>query len=414
MCNAAPTRPRAPERGFVLITTVLAMVALLACLGLAIDVGYVQLVKTRMQTAADAAAMGGAQEVKANGAAGATAAAKADAALNGFTAGQHGVTIVVSNPPASGYYLGDSTAVEVVVSQTVPSFFLQLAGTSSTTVRARAVARLGSGTSCLYTLDPSAPNSFSASGGANIRIDCGVVLNSSSTQAMNVSGGAKVSASFVSIVGNYSVSGGGVISPQPSTGQTAESDPLAYLPAPPVGGCYQTGLSITTNRTLDPGVYCNGIRISSGAKVTLNPGIYVLKGGGLNVSGGSSLSGSGVMFYNTAGGGYSYGSINISGGSTLTLAAPTTGTYAGILFYQDRGIASGAASTFSGGSAMKLEGTLYFPTTSLNYSGGSSSSAAYTSIVSKTVVFSGGCALNNDYSSLPGGSPIKGAASLSE
>jgi Putative Flp pilus-assembly TadE/G-like len=414
MCNAAPTRRRAPERGFVLITTVLAMVALLACLGLAIDVGYVQLVKTRMQTAADAAAIGGAQEVKANDAAGAPAAARADAALNGFTDGRRGVAVVVNHPPASGYSLGDPMAVEVVISQTVPSLFLQLAGTASTTVRARAVARLASGTSCLYTLDPTAPSSFSASGLAAVQINCGVIVNSTSSQAMNVSGHATVTASFVSVVGNYSTSGGGVISPQPSTGEMTESDPLAYLPAPPTVGCDQTGLSLTTTRTLDPGVYCNGIQISSGATVTLNPGTYVLKGGGLSVSGSARLSGAGVTFYNTAGGGYSYGAISISGGASINLAAPTTGTYAGVLFYQDRSIASGTASTISGGSAAAFEGTLYFPTTTLNYSGGSSSNAAYTSIVSKNVVFSGNTVLNNDYSSLPGGSPIKGSASLSE
>ena len=408
-------RPRPANRGFVLITTVLTMVVLLAFLGLAIDVGYVQFVKTRMQTAADAAALGAAQEIKASGTSGAAAAARADAGLNGFTNGQRGVTVAVSNPPATGYYQADPTAVEVTISQTVPAFFMELVGASSTTVRARAVARQGSGTSCLYTLDPAGSSSFSASGGATVQVSCGVVVNSSNSHAMSVSGGAIVTGAYVSIVGNYSASGGGSISPTPTTGAMAETDPLAYLPAPAVGSCNQTNLSISiVTRTLDPGVYCNGISISGGARVTLNPGTYILKGGGLSVSGGSTLSGPGVTFYNTAGGGYGYGAISISGGTSINLVAPTSGSLAGILFYQDRSIASGAASSLSGGSTTVFQGTLYFPTTALNYSGGSSSTAAYTVMVAKSVNFSGGTILNNDYSSLPGGSPVKGSAALSE
>jgi hypothetical protein len=124
------------------------------------------------------------------------------------------------------------------------------------------------------------------------------------------------------------------------------------------------------------------------------------------------MTGSGVTFFNTAAAGYSYGPISLSGGTTITLSAPATGSLAGILFFQDSSVGAGAASSFSGGATAILNGTLYFPTTGLTYSGGSSS--AYTIIVADTVNFSGGSVLNNDYSSLSGGSPVKGGATLSE
>jgi hypothetical protein len=401
------------RRGFVLITTVLAIVVLLAFLGLAIDVGYVQFAKTRMQTAADAAAIGGAQEIHMNGASGAAAAARSDAALNGFTDGQNGVTVTVHTPPVSGYYTGDVNAVEVVISQDVPAFFMELVGASSMGVRARAVSHLASGPSCVYALDPAASGAFAASGGATVSVNCGIVVNSSNGQAMKVSGGAQITAAYSSVVGNYSVSGGGIITPLPSTGAAGESDPLAYIAAPAVGVCTSlTPVSITTNSTLDPGVYCGGIAISSGAHVIFNPGTYILRGGGLAVSGGSNVSGTGVTFYNTAGGGYSYQPVSFSGGSTLTLRAPTSGPLAGILFFQDRGIVGGAASTISGGSGSVFEGALYFPGTAVTYSGGTNS--AYTLLIAKTVSFSGGTTVNNDYSSLAGGSPVKGGAALGE
>src|SRR4051812_39036642 len=88
------------RRGFVLITMLCCLVVLVGFLGLAIDSNYLELIKTRMQTAADAAALGGVQEIKMNGTANVVAAARGDAALNGFTDGQDGVTVTVNNPPS--------------------------------------------------------------------------------------------------------------------------------------------------------------------------------------------------------------------------------------------------------------------------------------------------------------------------
>src|SRR4051812_8923440 len=110
------------RHGFVLITTVLSIVVLFAFLGLAVDVGYLQFVKTRLQTAADAAALGGAQQLRMTGSA-AASSARSDAALNGFTDGVNGVSVVVSSPPVAGFYTGNTAGVEVTISQTVPAFF---------------------------------------------------------------------------------------------------------------------------------------------------------------------------------------------------------------------------------------------------------------------------------------------------
>lgn len=401
--------------GFVLVTMAISATVLLAIVGLAIDTGYLQLVKTRMQTAADAAAVGGVQEIKQNGAGNVVSASKADAALNGFTDGVNSVTITVNHPPASGSYTSDQTGVEAIVSQNVGPFFMQLLGFTSVSVRARAVARQGSGTNCLYALDPSAASAFSATGGATVNIAGGVMVDSSSATALVASGGAHVTAASFTVVGNYSVGGGASVTPAPAAHASPTSDPLAYVTPPAAGGaCLQTNYSIGNGKTttLNPGVYCNGITLNGGATVTMNPGTYVLRGGGLTVSNGATLNGTGVTFYNTQGSGYTYGAISLLGGVAVQLTAPTTGSLAGILFFQDRSVAAGPQNTFSNGSASKFDGALYFPTTALSYTGGAA--GLYTIIVAKTVSFSGGITLKNDYSSLPGGSPVKGNATLSE
>jgi hypothetical protein len=408
---------RTPRRGFILVTMIVSLTVLLAFLGLSIDVGYEQYMKVRMQTAADAAALGGSRELAASGTANLVSAAQGDAAANGFTNGTNSVTVTVNNPPTSGYATANGTAVEVIISQTVPTFFMRVLGFSSGKVRARAVAQTvgGGASSCFYTLDPTMSNAFSVSNGVSVSSSCGIVIDSNSSTALTATGGAHLSAPSISLVGRYTMSNGATISPAPTTGIAAVSNPFVSLPTPSVGSCNNTGYTAGGGATvtLNPGVYCNGINIANNVTATFNPGTYILKGGGFTLGGGARVTGSGVTFYNTYGGGYSYGAINFANGTNETFSAPTSGTYAGMLFFQDPTVINGAASSFAGGTNANLTGALYFPTTSLSFSNGAS--AAYTIIVADSVSFTGGVTINNNYASLPGGvSPIKGGQALSE
>ena len=306
--------------------------------------------------------------------------------------------------------------MEILISQTVPTFFMELVGSSTATIRARAVARQGSSTSCMFTLDGSAANSFLAGGGANVQSSCGIVVNSSSGQAMSVTGGARVTAGSAAVFGGYSINGGASMNVTPSKLSARQDDPLAYVDPPPVGSC---GSNVNVHqgwgtRTFTPGTYCNGITIDNGATVTFSPGTYVLLGKGLAIAGGAKVSGTDVTFYNTQGSGHNYGAVTIDNGTTVSLSAPNTGAFAGMLFFQDRGITSGPPNTIGGGANTILNGALYFPTTRLDYAGGSTSNGEYTIIVAANLHFTGGTTVNSDYSSLPGGSPIKGTATLSE
>ena len=415
MNDVSATARVSRRRGYVVVTMLLSLTVLLSFLGLSIDVGYQEYVKTRMQAAADAAAMGGAQELRASGPTNLQASAKGDSAANGFTDQANGVSVIVNSPPSTGYSTTNSTAVEVLISQTVPTFFMELIGISSGTVTARAVAQLGPGTNCLYVLDPSAAGALSVSGGVTVAFNCGVMVNSSSATALSVTGGSHATAPYFDVAGKYTVGGGSSISPAPITGVAAASDPFLSLTKPTVPAiCTYTNKSVGNGATttLTQGTYCGGINIGGGSHVTFSGGTYILKGGGLTLSNGATITGSGVTFFNTAGGGYSYGPIVLNGGTTVSMSAPTTGSMAGILFFQDSSVGAAAASSISNGATAVMNGALYFPTTALTFSGGSSS--AYTIIVADTLNFSNGATLNNNYSSLPGGSPVKGGPLLSE
>src|SRR5262249_49122687 len=137
-------------------------------------------------------------------------------------------------------------------------------------------------------------------------------------------------------------------------------DPLANLAAPTTTstGTYKVvntnygNINVKTGQTqtLSPGIYTS-ISVSGGT-VTFNPGIYVIQGGqggvGINITGGT-VTGTGVMFYNTSAT-YSpttgvdattknsdFATINISGNSVnLSGLSDSSSAYNGMLIFQDR------------------------------------------------------------------------------
>ena len=121
------------------------------------------------------------------------------------------------------------------------------------------------------------------------------------------------------MVGNVKANSGGSISPTAKTGVMAIADPLASLPAPTYSGCdYTKLLGERRQRHLKPGGYIATVLASRAKRdVTFNPGTYILNGGGLGASGSNTvLTGSSVMFYNTASSGKSFGPISLAGGAS--------------------------------------------------------------------------------------------------
>lgn len=160
--------------------------------------------------------------------------------------------------------------------------------------------------------------------------------------------------------------------------------------------------------TLYPGTYCGGISVYNTSIVIFSAGNYIIKGGGITFAGSGAITGSGVTFYLT-GTNATYASVLINNGANVTLSAPTTGTYTGVLFYQDRSIISAINASFAGGASMALTGSLYFPTTSVTYTNGTSVSG-YTGIVAKQASFTGGARIKYDPTGLKTGLLTKSVA----
>lgn len=440
--------------GQVLIMTTLLIVPLVGALGLVTDFGYMHYVKETAQSAAESAAQaavinfhqtqggaaytcslpaGSGPVVCANPSVGTcdtSIAMPQNAVEHGCMYAQaHGfnsagsVTYqsdVNSVPPdAPGMPIAGWWVTYRAIKR-VPQLFSAILGNTSGLVVARSTGAVVGATDCIYALDPTQQAAISVGGSANLVASCGLYVNSNATCALSTNGNATVSATEYDVVGTSCTHN--VLSPTPNTGVAPTTDPLSGLPAPasPTYNCDYKNYNMPNNKavTLSAGVYCGGINVGNNT-VTFQPGNYILVGGGLTTqSTNSIIAGAGVMFYNTYGNGqynggttnYSYSPININANSSVTLTAPTTGTYAGILFFDDRTAPSGNPDSYGGGASAVYTGTIYDANNGITMYGNSSINTAYTLIVADTISLIGTSTFNDNYSSLPQGSPIQQVA----
>lgn len=351
------------QLGQGLVMFVLMLPVLCGIMGLAIDVGSFYALKRRMQTAADAGAVGGAAEMKKGGNVNKiNSAGLNDAALNGMD-GTGGEVITVDHPPKTGSRAGDSDFVSVTISKDTPTFFMRVLHINTVKIEAKATAGLiDKGPYCIYVLDPTMKNAWHTDDNVNLIMDCASIVDSKNKDAMHVDHHSFIQALAIDVTGNY---GGQSVhlSPKPDTHVAPEDDPLASLPPPAVGPCNFNNKIIpaATVATLNPGVYCGGIQVLPAAQVTFNPGQYVLKGGGLRVTG-AEIEGAGVSFYNKLKqASFVDEEIKIVQ-SKARLSPPTLGGMAGVLFFQDRNIRTSDSIEIKLKGDSKLSGALYFAT----------------------------------------------------
>jgi len=372
----------------VLVWLVLCLGVIIVIVALGTDGGRMLEERRRAQSAADAAALSAAADLYQNyypnsgldPNSTAQQAALASAASNGYDNDGVTSTVTVNIPPQSGPYTGQAEYVEVIIQSYLPGTFSAAFTSGDLPVLARAVACGRPLAIGLILLQPSGSGTLSLSGQAAIQSPTGsIYVNSTDPAAVVTTGGATISGKSLEVVGGCS--GGGISCPV-HTGVGADPDPLRTFPTPDPGSApvmSSSALHVSGgSMILLPGVYQGGINISGSGSVTLLPGIYILVGGGLTLSGSASLTGIGVMIYNTGGtipgtNGASpqtvtAGPIQLSGSGSVTLSAPTTGTYQGMALFQDR--SSNQTVSLTGGN-MNLTGVVYAAGAAVQLSGSS-------------------------------------------
>jgi hypothetical protein len=393
-------------------------------MGLAVDLGLGEFKKHAEQATADSAAMAAAAYAVANGSScssGITCnvltnctipgtvstpfgAACVYAQANGYTngggsGGTQTVTFKANNTSSPVPGNTPSLWFQVTVGDSWSTLFGRFGGVNTLGIKASSVAGINTtgGGSCIIALGQSG-TVFSDSGSGNITTtSCGIYANAN----FSYSGSGNITTQTTQYYGTYSNSGSGRLSPPPTSTTSLVSDPFANVTAPTVGSCtnpnpavgatpalpYPLVISDSSNHTINSGTYCGGITLSGSGNITFNTGVYVINGTGsggksFSYSGSGNMNGTNVMFYMTGQNGYTAGPMSISGSGNFS--APSSGSYDGILFWQDKNASTGA-NTYTGSG--NITGTFYFPNDALTYSG--SGSAAFQAIVAKSITMSG-------------------------
>ena len=407
--GAGPAGLARDRSGATAVVIGVTMTALLGFAGLAVDAGVWYADRRHAQAASDSAAYSAAIDIAAGDTvAGARTAAKAITAQYGLTDGAGGVTVTLNSPPATGPNTATTGAVEVIVRKTESLYFSQFF-VSSQQVSARAVALAGStgGKYCVLALDPASGVTVSASNGITVNLTaCGLQVDGTGSGALTVVGGAVVSATTVSVVGNIVTNNGGSVSVSGvrTTGAPSLPDPYAGLAIPSPGTCSNTTFPSYGAFTIPPGTYCHGLSIANGESVTFNAGTYIIMGGVFSQQGGTTINATaGTTIVLTGNSSYSYATANIANGATLNLTAPATGPTAGMAIMQNRAAPASAGGVnctsncnyIAGGAALNVIGSMYFPHQSVQWSNGTSNTSKCTQLIAYDIQFTGGTKFSN-------------------
>ena len=373
--------------GNVTITFALSSVVMIGIVGVAIDYGRWQMQETKLQNVVDSATLAAVHQLKKAD----WTQTKVESAVARFMesngAGLNG--IVVESVKIDQTKL----TIEVNVRFPVEKTLSAILSNKPTSIRTRSTARADkpvNAPTCILALEPVDNEGLSLTGGSSIDgVNCRVQVNSPAIRAANVGGGGYLKSSENCIVGTTNISGGSTVSPTPTPGCKSMPDPFAGRAPLAYGGCtYTAGLVRGKTVTVNPGVYCGGLKFDAGANVTFSPGIYVIKDGTLLTSGGGIYTGNGVSFYLTGTG----AGISLTGGGVFDIKAPKSGALQSFLFYLDRNASPAKRSVISGGGNVKYEGIFYFPTQPIEMTGGTDTldPSPWTMFIAKTMLISGG------------------------
>ncbi|MCL6682985.1 pilus assembly protein TadG-related protein [Sphingomonas alba] len=415
------------KRGNALILAAAALPLLLGSAGLATDTIQWALWKRQLQRAADSAAIAGVYDRVAHtgGTDNVPTAVDHDLALN-----QHTNINLMTNYPQLSYPAdagSNKNQVRVVLrvqrSLSFSSMFMAAAPMITATAQAATVGV--SGEFCVLSLQNNSKTGIQATGNNSITMDCGMMTNSTATNAAAGQGSANVTATTLAASGGIQQSKTWNINSYQPYSPSLE-DPYADLTPSAADGdfdnCVDTttaykGKALTVNNG-NTGLVINGadaatsggacfasLSVQSNRALTLKNGVFVVNGGNADIQGNLILDNAVLLLTNkdsstTA----SIGKFDNNASGTISATAMTSGKWAGMALYQDRravddaptgNITASSPNKVNGNSTQKVTGVLYFPSQQLTYNGTGTGTATCTQFVAKRIYWSGNSGLNN-------------------
>ncbi|WP_375461734.1 TadE/TadG family type IV pilus assembly protein [uncultured Enterovirga sp.] len=403
------------SRGGILVVMGLVLPVMATAVAATVEYGSLAARHSKLQKAADGAALAGAQQLRLSN--------STDTTVDSIV--KSTVQSLAPTPPDSvttvaSAILDKRASVQVTIREVVPTVLGKLMSLPTMDLRVGATARISGTTKlCLLTLDVSMGKALNLDKDSQLTANgCGVYSNSKDTKGISAERNAQATAALICSAGG--VENKGSLSPTPLTDCPAVTDPLASIPRPRTPSCLSSVRKISSSQTLWPCTYTKGLEISGSAQVTMMPGVYVFDDGPLVVKDTASLSGQNVGFYFTG----NAGGLRFDPDTSISLTAPKDKDMVGLLFFEDRTVSApvapppgpkGAAPAPPYGSqpmreyritsnnAPTLLGTIYLPAGRLiiDASKPVSDKSAFTVIVSRQLELNSGpnLYLNTNYGS---------------
>ncbi|MCL6740636.1 Tad domain-containing protein [Sphingomonas sp. RB56-2] len=414
------------ERGNMVVIAAAALPMLVGSAGLATDTIQWALWKRQLQRAADSAAIAGVYDrFGHDGATTNTATAvDHDLTLNQHTnMGLESGYPVVTFPANAGSNRNQVRVVLAVQKElSFSSMFLPAAPVIKATAQAAGVST--SGDFCVLSLQHNGKTGIQATGNASIVMDCGMMTNSTATNAAAGQGSSSVTATTIAASGGIQQSSNWTVdSYQPYSPQL--DDPYENLdpsdadhdfdscPANPPSLTINNG---NTGQTIPADKCYSSISVQSNRSVTfsnVNGGDKVIvTGGGVNVQGTLHLNGVALIITNrSTSSSATIGTLDMNSSGQIDSTAPTSGKWAGMAIYQDRRavdnsptgtISANSPNKINGNSTNKIRGVVYFPNQQITYNGTGTGTATCTQFVAKRIYWSGNSGVNNFTKNCPG------------
>lgn len=398
-------------RGNVIVSVAASLPVVIGGAGLATDTLQWTLWKRQLQRQVDSAALSGAFAV--------AQGKSPETSVNGDIARTAEVTLsatpVIQTPPTSGAGAGNANAVRVVVETRRALAFSSIFLRTPPTIRAESTAAVvDNGNYCVIALEPTAAVGITMSGNTTVTMGCGMATNSKAANAVSTGGSSRVTASPIGAVGGLSWSANYVGDTTLRPRQIPQKDPFASLPDPDIKTtpCNKT-MSVAPHgeENFTPGCY-KTVDIKGTAR--LAAGEYYIDGGSFSVGAQGKLFGENVTIIltskNATSNPSSIATVDMNGGAQVNLSAPSSGTYAGVLFYQDRRAPDGSANKVNGNTDSFYRGALYFPKQQVTFNGTAGMSTDCLQIVGRRVVMLGNSTISNVCPPGSGSGSFKGTA----
>jgi len=342
-------RARNDVSGNISVVFALSLVPVVGAVGAAVDYAKAGQLRSRLQQHLDAAVLAGVKE--------STSTLKISKATSYFQA------LAVNDwgtSPSVSFAVDSTGKLTGIATGSSNTSVVGLFGYSTIPVRATSAAVTSGSSSkvCILLADPTQSQSLLVNSGANLNApNCEIHVRSTASPAAIFNAGTTLNVKRICIKGSNIIKNGGV-NPPAETSCAAISDPFTNsMPSVSVGACnYNNQTYNPGSVTINPGVYCGWTNFNGSGTLKLNPGLYIIKSGGMTFNSGWTVTGTGVTFYFVD----QNATITFNGNVNFNLTPPTSGTYENILMFEPAGLAN-TNLPINGTSGSVMQGLLYLP-----------------------------------------------------